>query len=192
MDVTRRVQQPPPWTLPETVLLADPSRSNTAPLSSEFRDLGVAKIWAAEDPNEACHVASLVKPNLVLLELRFGEHTGFDLLRELQQVSPTSVSVVVTAFGSLASTVRALRLGATACLAKPVSAVGILRAIADAASALHEDEAKLVSSHMSLRRAMWEYLNRVFVDSGSVSKAARRLGVDRRSLRRMLCRNAPR
>jgi ActR/RegA family two-component response regulator len=43
----------------------------------------------------------------------------------------------------------------------------------------------------SLDRAIWDYLNQVFLASGSMSEAARRLKVDRRSLRRMLGKQAP-
>jgi ActR/RegA family two-component response regulator len=44
---------------------------------------------------------------------------------------------------------------------------------------------------MSLDRAIWEYLNQTLVETGSISAAARRLRVDRTSLKRMLRKEPP-
>jgi ActR/RegA family two-component response regulator len=38
---------------------------------------------------------------------------------------------------------------------------------------------------------IWQYINDVYASAGSMSEAARRLGLDRRSLRRMLNRTPP-
>ena len=43
----------------------------------------------------------------------------------------------------------------------------------------------------TLNRTIWEYLNQVYVSAGSMSEAARRLGLHRRSLRRMLAKYPP-
>jgi ActR/RegA family two-component response regulator len=49
----------------------------------------------------------------------------------------------------------------------------------------------LVVGWPSLDRTIWEYINQVVVGAGTLSEAARRLGVDRRSLRRMLAKYPP-
>ena len=98
--------------------------------------------------------------------------------------------MILTAYGSMAAAVQALKFGAVACLAKPASVGEILRACGVPTERDSVGEEPILQ-HMSLQRAHWEYLQRVFEDAGSVSEAARRLGVDRRSLRRMLTKTPP-
>jgi two-component system, response regulator RegA len=170
-----------------SVLIADNSHTS-AELSRQFRQLGCDQVWAAETADEALNVALVVKPELTVLELRLPDHDGFFLLRELRDLRPEIRCAIVTAYGSIAATVKALKMGAVACLSKPATALEILRACDDR---LGWTGQLVKTEHMSLQRAVWEYLTRVFLDSGSVSEAARRLGIDRRSLRRMLSRNPP-
>jgi len=46
-------------------------------------------------------------------------------------------------------------------------------------------------TQMTLDRAIWEYINYSVDVAGSIAAAARNLGLDRRSLRRMLAKYAP-
>src|SRR5262249_11958482 len=45
--------------------------------------------------------------------------------------------------------------------------------------------------HMSLDRVIWEFINQAVLEAGSVSEAARRLQLDRTSLKRMLRKVPP-
>lgn len=175
--------------VPRRVVIADPSPSS-AFLGHEFRELGSGEVWFAESIAEACEVVAAVSPDLLVHELRFPDHNGFELLREVAERSPGTRCVVLTSFGSATATVRALRLGAVTCLEKPSNASEILSAVTLDLGPTTEERA-LGRAHMSFQRAMWEYVNRVFPDADSLSEAARRLGLDRRSLRRMLSRHAP-
>jgi two-component system, response regulator RegA len=175
--------------VPRTLVLADPSHATTGPLAREFTKLGSAEVWLAEDANKALNLVIDVKAELLVLELRLADHGGLALLRDVVNLSPRTTCVIHTAYGSVSTAVRAIRLGAKGYLTKPASAVDILRTVLpdDWSSAAGD----CPEQHMSLHRATWEYLNRVFQDAGSVSEAARRLGMDRSSLRRMLGRYAP-
>jgi two-component system, response regulator RegA len=195
----------------ERVVIADPEETAGGALCRQFRDAGFKEVWVAGSAHEALNVVADVLPELVVSELRFADHSGLDLLSEIRLVSRDIRLAVVTAFGSIAAAVRALRIGASACLAKPATAVEIVRAVqADGLGGnLEGREAKaevmriirqrgvegldvrVELRHMSLDRLIWEYLSRVSLEAGSLAAAARRLGVDRRSLRRMLARQAP-
>jgi two-component system, response regulator RegA len=177
---------------PRTVLLAEPSQATARCLSSQLREMGCEQVWAAEDADEASNVAAIMKPDLVVMEVCFRDHDGISLLRDLRERSPETRCVVLTAYGSIASAVRSLRLGATAFLTKPTTAHEILRACQTGYGVSDIDDSSTAHEHMTLRRATWEYLQRVFHEAPSVSEAARRLGIDRTSLRRMLSRQAPR
>jgi two-component system, response regulator RegA len=172
---------------PTSVLIADPCYSLAESLSREFRALGCVQVWYAEHADEACNLATLVRPDLAVLELRFEDHSGLALLREIREISPSTRCVILTAYGSMEAAVRAVRLGATTCLTKPASA----REIIDDEHADTIETSLPALRHMSLQRATWEYLQRVFEKAPSVSEAARRLGLDRSSLRRMLSRTPP-
>jgi ActR/RegA family two-component response regulator len=171
--------------VPKTVLLADPSYSICAFLVRQFQELGVEEVWCADTTDNACAIAAISPPDLIVLELQFGRgSTGFGLLRQLRALAPGSPAVVVTGYGSEAAAVRALALGAKACLSKPASAVEILLA-----SGLRSPDAIAANElSLSLEEAKNAYLRAVLEEAGSISEAARRLGLERRAFRRMLAR----
>jgi two-component system response regulator RegA len=128
-----------------------------------------------------------MSPDLVVLELNFPDGTWFDALNAVQLSAQGARVVVVTGSGSIASAVEAVRSGVTAYLVKPVTAEHILTA----ADRDHTPQLDPDSGGMSLDRAIWEYLTQTVAACGSIAGAARSLGLDRRSLRRMLSKNPP-
>lgn len=170
---------------PRAILLADPSLSTAHTLSGQFRKLGFDPIWTAKTAEEARDVVVLGKPEVVVAELRLDDSTGFDLVRELTAMADAPRVAIVTAYCSVPATVRLIRLGASACLSKPATAAEILQALdlrVPRADRKH---------HFTLNGAMWEFLSTVLINAETLSEAARRLRVDRSSLRRMLSRRAP-
>jgi two-component system, response regulator RegA len=93
--------------------------------------------------------------------------------------------VIVTSRGAIASAVRAIQKGALNYLVKPVTGEQLLAAL-DADTTGMED-----AQPMTLDRAVYEYLVQTVDATGSLAGAARNLGLDRRSLRRMLAKNPP-
>jgi two-component system response regulator RegA len=98
----------------------------------------------------------------------------------------TTAIVVLTGYGSIATALDALRLGAVHYLTKPADVDDILAGFARAG--LAPGEVPETSHEVpSLARVEWEHINRVLADSGgNISEAARRLGLHRRSLQRKL------
>ena len=91
--------------------------------------------------------------------------------------------VAITDVPCLVRAGQAVHYGATAVVARPTSLAQI---IAAADCRVQEDPFP-----MSLDRAIWEYLNQVLVECGSISAAARRLRIDRTSFKRMLRKHPP-
>ena len=99
---------------------------------------------------------------------------------------------MLTGYGSIATAIDAIRLGATYFLAKPADADDILAAFARSESPPLDTPAADYRAP-SLARAEWEHINRVLSDcGGNISEAARILGIHRRSLQRKLQKYPPR
>jgi two-component system response regulator RegA len=130
-------------------------------------------------------------PEYAVVDLRIAEHSGLELLRELLALDPQTQIVILTGYGSIATAIDAVRLGAVHYLSKPADVDDILAAFARGKSAPAPGaEPEFVAP--SLARAEWEHIHRVLADChGNVSEAARRLKVHRRSLQRKLAKYAP-
>ena len=67
---------------------------------------------------------NLIKENnydLIFTDMKMPELTGIDLLKEVRTISPSTLVIVVTAYGSVENAVEAMRLGAFNYLIKPFS-----------------------------------------------------------------------
>jgi two-component system response regulator RegA len=125
-------------------------------------------------------------PELAVVDLRMPGRSGLDLVRELKAIDATTNIVVLTGYGSIATALEAVRLGATHYLTKPADADEILAAF-DRATKAPSDPVPIDHEVASLARAEWEHIHRVLTDcGGNISHAARLLGIHRRSLQRKL------
>ncbi len=100
---------------------------------------------------------------------------------------------MLTGYGSIATAIDAVRLGATYYLSKPADADDIVAAFARGEAPPLESAGRIRDYQApSLARAEWEHINRVLSDAGgNISEAARRLGIHRRSLQRKLQKYPP-
>lgn len=128
-------------------------------------------------------------PELAVVDLRIGDESGLDVVRALLAKDPATRVVMLTGYGSIATAVEAMRLGAVHYLTKPADADQILTALARGSTG---ESIAPGSEPLSLARAEWEHINHVLVSvAGNISEAARRLGLHRRSLQRKLAKYPP-
>ena len=124
------------------------------------------------------------------VDLHLPDGTGLAAVRELLAEEPTLRIVVLTGYGSIATAVEAVRLGALDYLTKPADVDQILAAL-DSHDGACDPPPSLEPP--SLQRVEWEHIQRVLRDSGgNVSRAARALGIHRRTLQRKLSYRPPR
>lgn len=136
---------------------------------------------------EALAVTQGFGPEQAVLDLRLPDRSGVELLADLRSAHPALACIVLTGFGSIATAVEAVRRGAVDYLTKPADADEILRAFATGAGE-EVEEAIAPSFH----RVEWEHIQRVLSDcGGNVSRAARVLGLHRRTLQRKLATRPP-
>jgi two-component system, response regulator RegA len=146
------------------------------------------EVRTAADAEVAVALAEADSPELAVLDLRMPGESGLDLLRRLKAIDPTTRILMLTGYGSIATALEAVRLGAVHYLTKPVDVDEILVAF-DREGAPAE---LLDTETPSLARVEWEHLQRVLNDcEGNLSEAARRLGMHRRSLQRKASRKRP-
>jgi two-component system response regulator RegA len=125
------------------------------------------------------------RPDYAVVDLRLGAESGLGLVRQLASLSPPAKSVVLTGYGSIATAVEAIKLGALHYLTKPVEVDEIIAALRGAIP-LMKDVAEQPRT-LSVRRAEWEHIQRVLSEhGGNISAAARALGIHRRTLQRKL------
>ena len=139
---------------------------------------------AAADFEEALASARVESPEYALVDLRLPGGSGLDLIRELKTLDDTTNILVLTGYGSIATAVQSVRLGAIGYLTKPVDADQILAAFESSEAPSRGSPAGAVQPHA---RVEWEHIQRVLADcDGNISQAARLLGIHRRSLQRKL------
>jgi two-component system response regulator RegA len=184
-----------PVSLPETdarlsLLLVDDEQVFVERLARAFRERGY-EVRTANDYDAAMALARAESPELAVVDLRMPGRSGLELVRDLKATDPATSVLVLTGYGSIATAVEAIRLGAKDYLPKPVDIDDIIGAFGRT-----ENDKKAIPTDFqapSLARAEWEHIHRVLGDcEGNVSEAARRLGIHRRSLQRKLQRYPPR
>jgi two-component system, response regulator RegA len=165
-------------------------------LARAFRERGF-EVREAPDVDTALEAARSDPPEYALVDLRLGTRSGLEVVRGLADLDAATAIVVLTGYGSIATALEAVRLGATHYLTKPADVDDLLAAFArgtagtaTASDATHPGESAAgADSTPTLARVEWEHINRVLSDcGGNVSQAARILGIHRRSLQRKLAK----
>jgi two-component system response regulator RegA len=174
-----------------SILLVDDSFVLRDRLAMAFQERGF-RVSVAGNYDEALAVFRQQPTDLAVLDLRMPGKLGLALLPELKKIRPDTKVLILSGFGSIATAIDAIRLGATNFLPKPADADDILNAFARGGSEIEMPEAEEEISVPTLAQAEWEHIHRVLADcAGNISEAARRLGIHRRSLQRKLRKRAP-
>ena len=173
-----------------SILIVDDDEAFRRRLARAFEDRGYDASTAG-DHDEAVALARVDSPELAVVDLKMPGRSGLELVQALRAIDPATKIVVLTGYGSIATAIDAVRLGATYYLPKPADADDIVAAFARGeAPPLEPPEPDYQAP--SLARAEWEHINRVLSDcGGNISEAARRLGIHRRSLQRKLQKYPP-
>jgi two-component system response regulator RegA len=161
--------------------LADRARLRRGLMARGFAVVGV------ESPPAALAAAQEAAFAYAVLELRLGGG-GLELIRQLRERHAAMRIVVVTDHDSFATVILALRAGADDHLAKPVTEAELTDALLGQAPTLPP----VPETPLGLQRVCWEHIQRILAQCDrNVTETARRLGMGRRSLQRILSKRAP-
>ena len=159
------------------MLLVDDDEVFRERLARALRERGYEVVTAADD-DEALRGGARATRRL---RGRRSAHAGDDRARAGRAsccaLQPQPRVVVLTGYGSIASAVEAMRLGAHDYVSKPADADDVLAALTGEGAAPCRRPDRRAASAPSLARAEWEHIQRILADTGgNVSEAARRLG----------------
>lgn len=168
-----------------SVLVVDDDEVFRQRLARAFEARGYDAVQA-KDAEQALALAGADSPEYAVVDLRMPGGSGLELVSGLKSIDPTTEVIVLTGFGSIATAVDAVRRGAVDYLTKPADVDEILGALERRVRGAGVVELDGVPS---LARAEWEHIQRVLAHcGGNVSRAARLLGIHRRSLQRKLAK----
>jgi two-component system, response regulator RegA len=127
-------------------------------------------------------------PAFAVIDLRLGDGSGLEVVKEIQKHKKDSKIVMLTGYGNIPTTVAAIKAGAIDYIPKPADADDVENAL------LASPESKAIppQNPMSADRVKWEHIHRVFeLCNRNVSETARRLKMHRRTLQRILSKRSP-
>ncbi len=76
-------------------------------------------ILSAESGDEGIKMARKANPDLIVMDIRMGQQNGLDTLKELRQINPKQVVIMMTAYGTSQTAIEAMKLGAYDYVLKP-------------------------------------------------------------------------
>ncbi|KPK17169.1 MAG: chemotaxis protein CheY [Myxococcales bacterium SG8_38] len=171
-----------------SILLVDDDARFRSRMARAFEERGY-EVQQADGYDAAMRTAASDSTEYAVVDLRMPGKSGLEVVRELHHIDPSTKIVVLTGYGSIATALEAVRLGATHYLTKPADVDEVIAAFErtpgpEVPDAIRQGEAPQTPS---LARVEWEHIQRVLTDcDGNITKAAERLGIHRRSLQRKL------
>lgn len=172
------------------ILIVDDEELFRERLSKAFSQRNF-EVHSAQNYSEALQLTLDHQPDMAVFDLKMPGKSGIELLQEVKDIHPTMQVVVLTGYGSIATAIEAVKLGALSYISKPADVDDILSAFSkypSSAVAVESEDLKAPS----LARMEWEHISRVLQDcDDNISMASRRLGIHRRTLQRKLQKYPP-
>lgn len=175
------------------VLLLEDDARLRGELARVFRKRGHAVKEAAGLADLGTIDVSLL--DWAVVDQRLSDGLGIDAVEPLLARNPELRIVMLTGYGSIASALEAVKKGAADYLTKPADVDQLLAALsppAESSASVASPESADDAGAPSLQRVEWEHIQRVLRDcDGNVTRAARVLGIHRRTLQRKLSYTPP-
>ena len=166
------------------LLILEDDKGLREALVADFEDKGYCVVEA-----EQFRELNLFVYDFAILDLRLSGESGLHAIDVLKKHNEACRIVVLTGFGSIATAVEAMKLGAVNYLTKPATSEQIEEAFDLNGQVAEVDKSEIIDSQkrISLSQNEHEYISFVLAQNrGNVSKTARELGLHRQSLQRKL------
>lgn len=104
----------------EKILIVDDELLVRDFLSETLRRKGM-EVMAAESGQKAFNLLKDNTFDMVITDMKIPGFSGIDILKKIKELSPSTIVIIITAYGSIENAVEAMRLGAFDYLIKPFS-----------------------------------------------------------------------
>jgi DNA-binding NtrC family response regulator len=101
------------------IVVIDDEVNAAAALETLLREDGY-EVAQAHEARSGLALVEKTDPNIVLTDLRMPGMDGLELLAKVKELRPEAMVILMTAFGTVKTAVRAMKLGAEDYLAKPI------------------------------------------------------------------------
>lgn len=170
------------------ILIIDDDLLFAESLSQELNDTEIYHSDFIEGPSFFDKVQDNNYDN-IFIDLRLRNTSGLNHIEEAKQLWPKANLYLMTGFGTIATAVSAIKLGATEYLTKPIT-VEKIESVLGTSESLTFDSGE--SDPLSLDRVEREYIEHILAqEKGNITKAAQKLGLHRQSLQRKLKKWVP-
>lgn len=171
----------------KTLLLLDDDNALRTRLGRALESRGF-EVTTAASVAEAREALRTSVPAFAVLDMRLEDGNGLKVVEAIRDRREDSRIVMLTGYGAIATAVAAVKAGAVDYLQKPADADDVVKALLATGEAPEPPD-----NPMSADRVRWEHIQRVYeLCDHNVSETARRLGMHRRTLQRILAKRAPR
>ncbi len=171
----------------KTLLLLDDDQALRTRLGRALEGRGF-EVTTAGSVSEAHERLREAAPAFAVLDMRLEDGNGLKVVEAIRERRDDSRIVMLTGYGAIATAVAAVKAGAVDYLQKPADADDVVKALLASG-----DQPEPPDNPMSADRVRWEHIQRVYeLCDHNVSETARRLGMHRRTLQRILAKRAPR
>ena len=177
-------------TLPEdaTLLIVDDDEPFRNRLARAMEKRGFQPILASGFA-DASKIVKEIAPAFAVVDLRLEDGDGLQVVDQIREKRGDCRVIMLTGYGNIATAVAAVKAGAIDYLSKPADADDVEKALL----ARPGERPAPPENPMSADRVRWEHIQRVYeLCDHNVSETARRLGMHRRTLQRILAKRAPR
>ncbi len=86
-------------------------------------------VATAESGRRGLKRAEEQRPDVAVVDLKLGDSSGLDVLRDLKRMSPATVTIMISAYGDVQAVVQAMKLGADDYVQKPYDLDEMVRCI---------------------------------------------------------------
>lgn len=142
-------------------------------------------VRAGANTREALSILSEFVPTKAIIDIKMPGESGLSLLEQLMEKCPEVSAVILTGYGSIATAMEAVKLGAVEYLTKPVDVDRIIAGLNGVNS--HNLPKPTEDNTPTLEQVEWDHIQRILADcNGNITHTAKALGIHRRSLQRKL------
>lgn len=171
------------------LLLIDDDQDFLETMDFELKSLGYLVFCAQGQDDVDTFIQENNDLDYAIVDLRIGQESGISIIPCIREAYPEAKITMLTAYGSIASTVEAMKSGSNNYLMKPCSTQEILAALSTDSQ---QEQRRSTKEVPNLYRKEREYIDYILqMNNGNISHTAKALGIKRQSLQRKLKKFIP-